>query len=114
MNLLPKASNRLKDFVRAHNFYVALYSTSKARDSYSPFGEVVAQGYEPGGKKIILQDDLSCDCVVWPNSTITAMSALVYDKNTGLGFVFCAWDEPVKSTRDEFTVHFGGFRNLGD
>lgn len=75
----------------SHTYRMALYgpgaALSKDVREYTPKGEVVGKGYTAGGRKI---DDwrvveagegaaIAFDAVVWPDATIKAAGAVVYN-----------------------------------
>ncbi len=80
----------LRDSLMDQHF-IALYATLPPgiERTYLPTGEVDGPGYMPGGKQLqggrVVVDGktaiLTFDQVVWPNSTIKANGAIVYNRS---------------------------------
>lgn len=102
---------RLMHHLGSLDFWVALYASDQFRASYSPVGEVKSAGYTPGGAKVSTKQTgfqiTVTEDVVWPDSNIRAGSALVYDRESRLGYFFFDFPEK-KSVRDEFRIAVGG------
>lgn len=99
-----------------HQYKIALYTSAAelgpATKTYTPAGEVVAQGYKPLAlpAPVFSSDATSAffgfsGDVKWQNSTISADGALIYDETLGnLALFVVAFPEQTRSTNHEFAV----------
>jgi len=101
-----------------HDVKIALYaeaaSISPGTPAYTTAGEVVADGYDAGGKSLTgfataVDGEVAYATwdtpVVWPNSTITARGALLYDADDGdRALASIDFGRNVASTDDDFKV----------
>jgi hypothetical protein len=104
-DLLPYARELMVTVLANLELKLALYD-GIVPSNYSTQSEVAAPGYEAGGKSIELDaedDALSFKAVVWPDSSITASGALIYDVKTGKGLIRSAFSAET-SVRDEFEI----------
>lgn len=99
-------------------FKLALYTDAAMLNPqtqiYTPQGEVVAQGYDRGGKVLTglhigLDQDVAVmgwrDPVVWENASITAHGALIYNASRGnRALVVVAFGKPISSTDGPFRL----------
>lgn len=99
-------------------YKIALYTkdadVSPSTQAYTPNGEVIAQGYERGGK--VLQgyqcglDGTTAvlgwrEPVTWPDATMTAWGALIYNASKGgRAIVVVGFGKGVSSTNDMFKL----------
>ena len=99
-------------------YKLALYTRdadlSPSTQTYTPNGEVVAPGYERGGKvmagyQCTIDKGIGVlgwkEPVVWANATITAWGALIYNASKGnRAIVVVAFGKAVASTNDFFKL----------
>ena len=81
------------DAIKGDDLWVALYDASATlsplTDAYTPAGEVKGQGYKAGGQplkgyKSGIDGITACitwDSMVWPNATINARGAMIYNRS---------------------------------
>lgn len=107
MILLPKA--KLAMYQSLGDLAIALYADTADRASYTKTGEVEGQGYDAGGKTLqtkVTETGVFASDVEWPNSTITARSALIYRVSDGSGVTNYKFPAKHASERDVFEVTF--------
>jgi hypothetical protein len=97
-------------------YYMALYTDSAnigpQTQRYSSDGEVAADGYEKGGKRVGLNVSalgygavLTLDEQVWENATITAGGSMIYNASKdGRAVAVMSFGENVSSVNGKFTV----------
>lgn len=101
----------------ADTFKLALYragaNLSKATTAYSTRDEVIGPGYEPGGAvlagmKVTLNEgvaSLTWTDPIWPQATITARGALIYNASkSNRSVAVLEFGEDVTSTNGRYTV----------
>lgn len=93
--------------------YTSAATLSKATGAYSTAGEVVGTGYTAGGQTLTgLTQALDADTAImdfadasWPNSTITARGAVIYDSTNGNKVrAVLDFGADIASTNGAFTV----------
>jgi hypothetical protein len=101
-----------------HDVRIALYtdaaSIGAGTPAYTTSGEVAAPGYTAGGASLtgfttVVEGEVAYATwdtpVVWPNSTITARGALLYDADEGnRALAVIDFGRNVASTDDDFKV----------
>lgn len=103
-------------------YKIALYSKTasinKNNAVYTPNGEASGAGYTAGGKVLTgLQIKLDGDTAImtwndptWPNATIRARGAMIYDASqSDLAVAVLDFNEEVASTHSEFKVQLPAF-----
>jgi hypothetical protein len=99
-------------FPAGDNYKIALYTTDPNSDVYTSRGEVTGKNYQAGGKSL---SGYVCDMTgstayvnfsspQWPDSSITASFALIYNTNDGNGTLVVLEFEETISKNGLFTV----------
>lgn len=95
--------------------YTALANLNNTTAAYTPVNEVVATGYAAGGLALTISNPptqdtannvawISFNNATWPNSSITARGALIYNSNTGASIFVLNFGSDI--TMNNFTVTF--------
>jgi hypothetical protein len=117
-NLTVAFKEAMLQLLAGHDIKIALYEGSATLSyqtaAYTTSGEVVAPGYAAGGKSLtgftVAVDGQVAFAtwdtpVVWPNSTITARGALIYDAtDADRALSVIDFGRNVASTDDDFKV----------
>jgi hypothetical protein len=117
-NLTAAFKEAMLQLLAGHNVKLALYEEGANLDfttaTYTTAGEVSAPGYDAGGKSltgfaVAVDGEVAYATwdtpVVWPNSTITARGALLYDATDGdRALAVIDFHRNVASTDDDFKV----------
>jgi hypothetical protein len=109
--------------LRAGVYMAALYRPGtdlSSRTHYTSEGEVQGEGYVAGGKQITGLALVHRGSIVgglfrnaiWPNSTLTAGAAMIYDSSRDGIKVFSGDFETVSSVKDEFRCTWMGLQAL--